>query len=154
MASFEERMGVHYLLNDVRVVFCTNSMSVHALLLDSFKPKVLLIEEAANTDLADLATPMAGFFNSVEQLIFGGDHEQLGPVDPTAKANEAHSLLAKSHFTELRKDYMGAHGVSMLTECYRMLPHLLKFPSDKFYHGGLVAAPRVNQQDPQNSEHA
>ncbi|KAF2793560.1 hypothetical protein K505DRAFT_361864 [Melanomma pulvis-pyrius CBS 109.77] len=147
IVRLEEHLGLYYLRNVVLVVFCTNSMSCHTLLIEAFSPVVLIIEEAGSANVPDLATPMAVFLDSLLQINMAGDDKQLKAINPAQDRNEAHGLLSKGIFAELCKNQLGVHGVSMLTESYRMVEYLLKFPSKAFYGNLLTAHESANKRD-------
>ena len=65
------------LKNGIKVIgVTTTGLSKYRGLLASLKPRILLIEEAAETLEAYVA---AGCFESIQQLILVGDHQQLRP---------------------------------------------------------------------------
>ena len=68
----------HFILkNNIKIIgVTTTGLSKYRGLLTSLKPRIILIEEAAETLEAYIA---AGCFESLQQLILVGDHQQLRP---------------------------------------------------------------------------
>lgn len=77
-----------------------------------------------------------------DRVILAGDHQQL---PPTIKSNEAaRQGLAKTLFEKV----IGQHpdAASMLTVQYRMHEDIMRFSSDYFYGGGLIADASVRAE--------
>ena len=142
LAILEEKLGVWYVANEVKVVFCTNSMSSHPVLLEGFRAVLLVIDEAAHTTLPDIITPIAAFGGPGGSLLGfnpAGDDRQGKAVNLGANFNEAHHMMRMSLFRTMRENIVKSHGSTMLTLCYHMVEPLLKFPSDTWYRGMLTA---------------
>jgi hypothetical protein len=154
LTVLEEKLGRYYLEHEVKVVFCTNSMSCHPTLMEAYRPVVLIVDEAAHTTLPDIVTPMAAFGaprgseepGSLLQLILAGDDKQGKPINLGSAQNEAHHMMRMGLFRTLRENILKTHGSTMLTVCYRMVMPLLSYVSRAFYKNQLVAHPSAETQ--------
>lgn len=99
--------------------------------------------------LSDPASGVAG------QLILAGDPQQLGPIVRGDAVDDEHGGLSISLLERLIKthpayarnldEHLDSAGynprvLTMLLNCYRCHPDILKLPNELFYHGALVAA--------------
>jgi superfamily I DNA and/or RNA helicase len=151
----EKWLALWYLTNEVRAVFCTLSMSSHEVLVRGFKPKILVVDEAAHASMTDIIIPIVGFAKfpaqseedtiegSLLTMIMCGDDKQSKPVSLGEKQNEFHDLVNVNLFKQLRMAQTGSHCLHTLVRCYRMLPQLLEYPSMKFYNKQLTSDPSV-----------
>ncbi|KAH7115249.1 P-loop containing nucleoside triphosphate hydrolase protein [Dendryphion nanum] len=137
----EEKLAHWYITNEVKAVFCTNSMSCHMFLLESFSPAVLVIDEGAHMNLADMITPIAAFMrtfhegrpNSILQVVIAGDYKQGKPFSAGAATDEAHLISKHSAFEGLSTNALKTHGSRELRTCYRFLPELLPMVKKIWY---------------------
>lgn len=89
------------------------------------------------------------------QLILAGDPQQLGPIVRGDAVDDEHGGLSisllerliKTHpaYTRNLDEHFDSAGynprvLTMLLNCYRCHPDILKLPNELFYHGALVAA--------------
>mmetsp|Transcript_4471 Transcript_4471/g.13558 ORF Transcript_4471/g.13558 Transcript_4471/m.13558 type:complete len:1016 (+) Transcript_4471:86-3133(+) len=116
------------LLMAADVIACT-CVSAGDPRLSSFRFRSVLIDEATQATEPEALIPIV---HGCKQLVFVGDHCQLGPVI-TAKA-AANAGLGQSLFERLVA--LGVRPIR-LTVQYRMHPCLSEFPSNVFYEGSL-----------------
>lgn len=127
----------HALFDSARVVACTLAGSAHQLLAGHHF-HTLFIDEAAQA--LEAACWIA--LQKTDRVVLAGDHCQL---PPTVKCPEAmrgglgHTLMEQ--IAETRPEC-----VRLLTVQYRMNETLMRFPSEWFYGGRLVAAPEVRHR--------
>ncbi|HRG09999.1 MAG TPA: AAA domain-containing protein [Cyclobacteriaceae bacterium] len=127
-----------YMVNDVlqhaQAICCTLVGASHPVLRGR-KFKTVFIDEAAQSLEAACWIPML----RAQRIILAGDHCQL---PPTIKSNEAAKAgLAVTLFEHGIEKHPQA--VSLLQIQYRMHEAIMKFPSQWFYGGKLVAHPTV-----------
>ena len=105
----------------IKVIACTTTgLSKYRGLLASLQPRTLLIEEAAQTLEG---TIMAGMFESLEQLILVGDHQQLqAHCNVSALEGEPYNL-STSMFERLVDNSIA---YTMLNQQRRMIPDIRK----------------------------
>lgn len=94
----EDQLTAYFLQHVVDIVFSTNSSSVHGILRDWYRPKVLLSDELATCSIPDGATPVGGFKEHIEHWTMAGDHQQQKPVVASKGRNEWSDILHKSLF--------------------------------------------------------
>lgn len=118
------------LLQNSEAICCTLVGSSHPILRGR-KFKTAFIDEAGQALEPACWIPIL----RSERIIFAGDHQQL---PPTIKSNEAAQKgLAKTLFEKgIAKQH---HCVSMLQVQYRMNEFIMRFSSDVFYQGKLIA---------------
>jgi ATP-dependent RNA/DNA helicase IGHMBP2 len=118
------------LLQNSEAICCTLVGSSHPILRGR-KFKTAFIDEAGQALEPACWIPIL----RSERIIFAGDHQQL---PPTIKSNEAAQKgLAKTLFEKgIAKQH---HCVSMLQVQYRMNEFIMRFSSDIFYQGKLIA---------------
>jgi len=122
------------LFNSAHVIACT-LVGSSTRLLDGKKFSTLFIDEAAQALEAASLIPM----RRAGRLILAGDHCQL---PPTVKNYEAMKQgLGKSLMERLVENHPEA--VTLLSMQYRMNEDIMRFSSDWFYGGAMVAAPEV-----------
>jgi helicase required for RNAi-mediated heterochromatin assembly 1 len=105
----------------IKVIGCTTTgIAKYRGLLAALQPRTLLIEEAAETLEGNV---MAGMFDSLQQLILVGDHQQLR-ASCNVKALELEPFnLTVSMFERLIKNGMP---FTMLNQQRRMIPEIRK----------------------------
>ncbi len=122
------------LFNSAHVIACTLTGS-STRLLDGIKFSTLFIDEAAQALEAACLIPL----RRAGRLILAGDHCQL---PPTVKCHEAmRQGLGKSLMERLVENHPEC--VTLLSMQYRMNEEIMRFSSDWFYGGAMVAAPEV-----------
>ena len=84
---------------DIQVLGCTTTgLTKYRDFIEFLQPKILLVEEAAETREANIAS---GLFPSLQQLILVGDHKQLKPTSDRSEMEEAPYNLNVSMFERL-----------------------------------------------------
>lgn len=122
------------LFNSAHVIACT-LVGSSTRLLDGKRFSTLFIDEAAQALEAACLIPL----RRTGRLILAGDHCQL---PPTVKSYEAMKQgLGKSLMERLVENHPEA--VTLLSMQYRMNEDIMRFSSDWFYGGAMVAAPEV-----------
>jgi helicase required for RNAi-mediated heterochromatin assembly 1 len=105
----------------IKVIACTTTgLSKYRGLLASLQPRTLLIEEAAETLEG---TIIAGMFESLEQLILVGDHQQLQAHATIRRLEQEPYNLSISMFERLVNNSIG---YTMLNKQRRMIPDVRK----------------------------
>ena len=119
------------LFNTAHVIACTLTGSANRI-LSGMKFSTLFIDEAAQALEAACLIPM----RRAGRVVLAGDHCQL---PPTVKCVEAMKQgLGRSLMERLVENHPEA--VTLLTTQYRMNEDIMKFSSDWFYGGEMVAA--------------
>ena len=119
------------LFNTAHVIACTLTGSANRI-LSGMKFSTLFIDEAAQALEAACLIPM----RRAGRVVLAGDHCQL---PPTVKCFEAMKQgLGRSLMERLVENHPEA--VTLLTTQYRMNEDIMKFSSDWFYGGKMVAA--------------
>lgn len=122
------------LFSSAHVIASTLAGSANRL-LEGMKFSTLFIDEAAQALEAACWIPM----RRVGRVILAGDHCQL---PPTVKCYEAmKGGLGKSLMERIVENH--PETVTLLRMQYRMNEEIMRFSSDNFYHGAMVAAPDV-----------
>lgn len=122
------------LFNSAHVIACT-LVGSSSRLLDGKRFSTLFIDEAAQALEPACLIPL----RRAGRLILAGDHCQL---PPTVKCYEAMKQgLGKSLMERLVENHPEA--VTLLSMQYRMNEDIMRFSSDWFYGGAMVAAPQV-----------
>lgn len=116
-------------LLDASDVICTTCTTAGDPRLSSLRFRSVLIDEATQAAEPEALIPIV---HGCKQLIFVGDHCQLGPVITEKRA--AAAGLGQSMFERLVA--LGIRPIR-LTVQYRMHPALSAFPSTMFYEGSL-----------------
>ena len=125
------------LFDSCRVIACTLAGSASAVLMGQ-KYHTLFIDEAAQA--LEAACWIA--LQKCHRVILAGDHQQL---PPTVKSPEAmRGGLARTLMETQAERH--PESVKLLTVQYRMNEELMRFSSDWFYGGRLVAAPEVRHR--------
>lgn len=115
-----------------RVIACT-LIGTQSRVLERKHFPTLFIDEAAQAfEAACWAAIM-----KADRVILAGDHKQL---PPTIKCRQA-SALCRTLMEKVAKEKPNC--VELLTEQYRMHRDIMRFSSEWFYGGRLVAAPEV-----------
>jgi regulator of nonsense transcripts 1 len=110
-------------------VICTTCVGAGDPRLKNFRFRQVLIDEATQAIEAEALIPIV---MGSKQVIFVGDHCQLGPVvmcKAAAKAGLTQSLFERLVLT-------GSRPIRLQVQ-YRMHPALSEFPSNMFYEGSL-----------------
>jgi regulator of nonsense transcripts 1 len=110
-------------------VICCTCVGAGDPRLKNFRFRQILIDEATQAIEAEALIPIA---MGAKQVIFVGDHCQLGPVVMCKTA--AKSGLTQSMFERLV--LIGNRPIRLQVQ-YRMHPALSEFPSNMFYEGSL-----------------
>jgi ATP-dependent RNA/DNA helicase IGHMBP2 len=121
---------VNDLLQNTDAICCTLVGTSHPVLRGK-KFKTAFIDEAGQALEPASWIPLL----KSERVIFAGDHQQLPPTIKSVEA--AREGLAKTLFEKgIEKQ---PHTASMLQVQYRMNEQIMRFPSDYFYEGKLIA---------------
>lgn len=134
--KLDDRMMDRY-WDQVDFVFVTNSSSAHPILIEHAKPDVLISDEAAQTTLADMATPAAAHMRTIQTWIACGDHKQQGPAALSRGVNEMFDETQTPLFTKWINDKT-LGGRFWLTEQGRMRPIHREYVSKIFYDDTLT----------------
>ncbi len=116
------------IIADADVVISTNSM-VKSDLLEGFEFDVAVIDEGSQQVEPSTLIPIM----RAKRFYIAGDHKQLPPTVTSEEAKE----LEKTLFERLISNHKALS--TMLTVQYRMNEKIMKFPSEEFYDGKLVA---------------
>lgn len=120
-------------------VICTTCVSAGDERLRAVRFQTVLVDEATQATEPESMIPIS---LGCKQLVFVGDHQQLGPVVMSPKASKAG--LQRSLFERL---VLLGNVPLRLEVQYRMHPCLSEFPSNMFYEGmlqnGLTAQERT-----------
>jgi superfamily I DNA and/or RNA helicase len=134
-----------YIINDILntsdVVACTLVGSSHPMLRGK-RYKSVFIDEAAQALEPACWIPIL----RAERVVLAGDHQQLPPTIKSVEA--ARAGLAKTLFEKCIERH--PQSASMLQVQYRMNEHIMKFSSDYFYNGGLMADDSVKHHTVNN----
>ena len=85
---------------DIIVTICNNSWTLSP---ECFQPNIIILDKSSQVIKAAALLPMAQFLESLEQVIFTGDDQQLQLfVLSTLDKNEFESQLCKSWFERAR----------------------------------------------------
>uniref|UniRef100_A0A6N2MTL0 Helicase ATP-binding domain-containing protein n=1 Tax=Salix viminalis TaxID=40686 RepID=A0A6N2MTL0_SALVM len=106
--------------------------------LANFRFRQVLIDESTQATEPECLIPLV---LGAKQVVFVGDHCQLGPVIMCKKA--ARAGLAQSLFERLV--LLGVKPIRLQVQ-YRMHPSLSEFPSNSFYEGTLQNGVTVNER--------
>lgn len=111
----------------INIMGCTTTgLTKYRGFLAAMKPRILLIEEAAETREANIASAL---YPSIQQLILVGDHQQLPPSCDIARLAKEPYNLNVSLFERLVNDELP---FAMLDRQRRMAPEL-RFIVQQFY---------------------
>lgn len=129
-------------LLDAAEVICTTCVTAGDPRLSSLRFRSVLIDEATQACEPEALVPIV---HGCKQLVFVGDHCQLGPVITEKRA--AAAGLGQSMFERLVA--LGVRPIRLQVQ-YRMHPSLSSFPSTTFYEGtlqnGVSAADRKSSR--------
>lgn len=121
---------VNDLLQNAQAICCTLVGSSHPVLRGK-KFRTAFIDEAAQALEPACWIPLL----RAERVVFAGDHQQLPPTIKSVEASR--EGLARTLFEKgIEKQ---PHCASMLEVQYRMHEQIMRFSSDYFYNGRLVA---------------
>lgn len=133
-----EKKASEAIIRKAEVICCTCSTAGN-FKLQNLTFSAVLIDEVTQASEPECLIPLV---HGCKQVVFVGDHQQLGPVILNSKAADAG--LNKSLFERL---ILIGHVPIRLTVQYRMHPSLSEFPSNMFYEGslqnGVTTASRV-----------
>ncbi|KAJ2905660.1 hypothetical protein MKZ38_004735 [Zalerion maritima] len=116
-----------FIVKDINIIGCTTTgLTKYRKFLESLNPKILIIEEAAETCEANIAS---GLFSSLHQLVLVGDHKQLKPSCDRPEMAVFPYTLNVSMFERL----VGYAPHVMLKTQRRMAP-VLRTVIDPFYN--------------------
>ncbi|KAF1982514.1 hypothetical protein K402DRAFT_466651 [Aulographum hederae CBS 113979] len=85
----------------VKIMFCTNTSAAHRTIQDVFEPKILVVDKAGLSTLADGCVPLAAFKNNMQLVIVAGNHDSERPMAFSFFKNEACSWGKKSFLDRL-----------------------------------------------------
>lgn len=105
----------------------------------SFRFRYVLVDESTQATEPECLIPLV---LGAKQVVFVGDHFQLGPVVMCKQASRAG--LAQSLFERLIQ--LGVHPLRLQVQ-YRMHPCLSEFPSNTFYEGTLQNGVTVSDRE-------
>lgn len=128
---------VNDLLQTMQAICCTLVGSSHPVLRGK-KFKTVFIDEAGQALEPACWIPLL----RAERVVFAGDHQQLPPTIKSIDA--ARRGLSRTLFEKGMERHPDQ--VSMLQVQYRMHEKIMKFPSDYFYDGKLVAHETVRSR--------
>ncbi len=135
-ADLEMRIN-ESIFGEARVIACTLVGSASKVLL-GMKFSTLFIDEAAQALEAACWIPLL----RCNRVVFAGDHQQL---PPTIKCFEAaRGGLSQTLMERVVRQQPGV--VTLLKVQYRMNKTIMRFSSDWFYDGQLLAAPNVTSR--------
>ncbi|KAJ4846831.1 ATP-dependent helicase NAM7 [Turnera subulata] len=119
-------------------VICCTCVGAGDPRLANFRFRQVLIDESTQATEPECLIPLV---LGAKQVVFVGDHCQLGPVIMCKKA--ARAGLAQSLFERLV--LLGVKPIRLQVQ-YRMHPSLSEFPSNSFYEGTLQNGVTVNER--------
>lgn len=131
-------------LLDAADVICTTCTTAGDPRLSSLRFRCVLIDEATQAAEPEALIPIV---HGCKQLVFVGDHCQLGPVITEKRA--AAAGLGQSMFERLVA--LGIRPIRLQVQ-YRMHPALSYFPSTTFYEGTLQNGVSADDRKPSLSE--
>jgi regulator of nonsense transcripts 1 len=123
-----KRVAERELLSAAEVI-CTTCVSAGDPRLAAFRFRSVLMDEATQATEPEAMIPIV---HGCKQLVFVGDHCQLGPVITDKRA--AAAGLGQSMFERLIA--LGIRPIRLVVQ-YRMHPAMSEFPSNTFYEGSL-----------------
>ena len=127
---------VKRILSKSKIVVGTNS-SFGIDYMENEKFDVLVHDEATQSTEPSSYIPLV----LSRSLIMAGDHKQL---PPTVMSIEAKRILSKTLFEKLIEKYENISEILRIQ--YRMNEKIMKFPSEKFYDGKLIAHESVKSR--------
>ncbi len=133
--DLEERI-VKFVLSKARVVVGTNS-SFGMDYMEDEEFDVLVHDEATQSTEPSSYIPLV----LSKSLVMAGDHKQLPPTVVSLKAKE---ILSRTLFEKLIERYPELSEI--LRVQYRMNEKIMRFPSEKFYNGKLIAHESVKNR--------
>ncbi len=126
--NIEEKL-IKSVLSKTDVVCTTNSSAGSDVLKDVYFDAVFIDEATQSTEPSCLIPIVKG-----KKVIMAGDHKQLPPTVLSMEASDLTYTLFERLMDICRKDIS-----EMLRIQYRMNEKIMKFPSDTFYKGLLIA---------------
>ncbi|KAJ3125921.1 ATP-dependent helicase NAM7 [Nowakowskiella sp. JEL0407] len=137
------RQAEREILENADVICCT-CVGAGDPRLSRLQFRTVLIDEATQAAEPECLIPLV---LGVKQVVFVGDHQQLGPVVLNKKA--ARAGLTQSLFERLV--LLGIRPIRLQVQ-YRMHPCLSEFPSNMFYEGSLQNGVTVQERLRKNVE--
>lgn len=135
-----KRMAERDIINAADVI-CTTCVGAGDPRLNGYKFRYVLIDESTQATEPECLIPLV---KGTRQVVFVGDHCQLGPVIMAKKA--ARAGMSRSLFERLVM--LGVRPIRLQVQ-YRMHPCLSEFPSNTFYEGtlqnGVTVSDRANR---------
>ncbi|MBE7182681.1 MAG: hypothetical protein INR71_15990, partial [Terriglobus roseus] len=141
--TFERHLEALFLREHVNVVFVTTSAAAADILHENFRPDVVIVEEAGQVSVGELAIIGSLYGDHTKHLVMSGDHRQNGPVVLSRGVNEAGACNCLSIFERAWNDVRLADARVQLTVQYRMHPDISAWPNQQFYEGRMEDAPMV-----------
>lgn len=135
-ARAEEERLIKKVLGEARVVTGTNS-SFGIDYMEDEVFDVLVHDEATQSTITSTLIPLI----HSRKVVMAGDHKQL---PPTILSLEAAPILSKTLFEILIKHFPEISAILRIQ--YRMNESIMRFPSEKFYDGKLIADPSVRNR--------
>ncbi|KAJ1565924.1 ATP-dependent helicase NAM7 [Nowakowskiella sp. JEL0078] len=132
-----QRQAEREILDNADVICCT-CVGAGDPRLSKLQFRTVLIDEATQAAEPECLIPL---ILGVKQVVFVGDHQQLGPVILNKKA--ARAGLTQSLFERLV--LLGIRPIRLQVQ-YRMHPCLSEFPSNMFYEGSLQNGVTVQER--------
>ena len=135
--DLEEHVWDKRFLQECDIVLCTNSSAAHEMLMEYWRPSIVIMDEAALSSLPDAATPLAAFKESLRHIILAGDHKQQGAPTLSKGASETYTEAAHSLFDQLQSSAEGTCDKVMLKLQHRMKDSFSRMVSEVWYDGKL-----------------
>ncbi|KAJ8118029.1 hypothetical protein OPT61_g916 [Boeremia exigua] len=145
IGDYEYNLGLYYLQNVVKAVFCTLSSSAHELLTRGFQPAELIIDEAAQDSIAGIVTACGAYKDTIKHITIAGDHKQGVPIFAAKDSNVGRSMLSRNLLKEVANDRSRTYVFVALDQSYRCLDELLKFT--RAFYAKLEASPQNKEAD-------
>lgn len=135
-ARMMERQAINEIIAGARVICATVSFDFSV--LDNHEFDLLVIDEACQSVEPGCWVPL----KYAHRVVLAGDHCQLPPTILSKKAaQEGFDISLMQRLVE----HFGERITRQLTVQYRMHEDIMRFSSDRFYHGTLLADDSVRQ---------
>lgn len=139
----EYECQVARVISDADIILTTCNNSGNHLIRNTFKPSVLIIDEAAQATIPTTLVPMTAYSDWMAAILVG-DQAQLQPTVTSTDANEFGPNLKIPLFTRMIQK---GHKPFLLNIQYRMSPEISRFPSLHFYNEELLNAESVERDN-------
>ncbi|KAK3669198.1 ATP-dependent RNA helicase [Recurvomyces mirabilis] len=140
--GLDEYWTTVYVSRWVKAIFVTNSSSCHESLLDSWRPEVIIQDEAGQSTPADAIIPLAFFMEYIKLWIMTGDPKQFKPTLTSKGANESEMSMIESIYTREILAEPKRIDWGFLNVQYRLDPQLSAYPNATLYKNlNMVDAP-------------